>query len=283
MRLAEAVLAREKGPVYTLGPLMHNPQEVERLRVAGLSILPETPEEQAEADIAGAWVVLRSHGVPPQIKDLLAAKGANIVDATCVMVEGARDSAVELVEQGYHLVIVGSPAHPEVRAIVAHAGRAIERSHAESERRPSILVTKDAGEAISVAGGLPEKVGVIAQTTIDLALLRAVSNALLPRTCELRVFNTICQSTSSRQHEAEVLAREVDVMLVVGGHNSSNTSNLRAISERTGTPTHHIETAEELQAEWLAGASTIGVIGGASTPGWVIDEVVAQAARSSQS
>ncbi|MHB8780493.1 MAG: 4-hydroxy-3-methylbut-2-enyl diphosphate reductase [Candidatus Geothermincolia bacterium] len=279
LRLAEGVLARAGGPVFTLGPLIHNPQEVERLRQAGLGILPDEESELAALDLAGAWVVYRSHGVSPQIDELLKSKGARIVDATCKMVESARDSAIRMAETGCDLVIVGRPDHPEIRGIVAHVERAVERLR-ENGRGPTIVVTRDrAGLAGLGRRSRGRRIGVIAQTTVDLQSLADIVGGLLPLACELHVFNTICRSTSSRQEEALQLARTTEVMVVVGGRNSSNTARLRRICEEAGATTYHVENATELRPAWIKGASRVGVVGGASTPAAAIDDVVAELTR----
>lgn len=268
LRLAEAALKKQTGPVYTIGPLIHNPQEVNRLQAMGLRILPDRPEELKRLNLKGSSVILRSHGASPALRQLLESKKANVVDATCAMVRSTQESAVKLAEEGYELIIVGSPDHPEVQAIQAYAGKAVVTEDAEELQR----WMKERGRSRG-------KVGVIAQTTVDRASLQEIIDLLLPQAREMKIYNTICKATATRQREAARLARQVDLMLVVGGRNSSNTSHLRAVSESFGTPTRHIETAAELDAAWFAGARRVGVIGGASTPDWITDEIVAEIAR----
>ncbi len=268
LRLAEATLKKQVGPVYTMGPLIHNPQEVDRLQAMGLRILPDDPEQLARLNLEGAWIIIRSHGASPALRALLEKKKVNIVDATCSMVQSAQESAMTLAAEGYTIIIVGSPDHPEVRAMREYAGGA--------------FVTDNLLELSRWVKGLgreASRIGVIAQTTINQATLRAAVDIILLSACELKIYNTICKATFTRQGEAAVLAHSVDLMLVVGGRNSSNTSHLREVSENIGTPTHHIETAAELDPAWLAGALRVGVIGGASTPDWITDEIVAEIAR----
>ncbi len=268
LRLAETTLEKGVGPVFTIGPLIHNPQEVDRLQAMGLRILPDRPEELKRLNLEGSWIILRSHGASPALLGLLESKRANMVDATCAMVQSAQESAVKLAQEGYDLIIVGSPDHPEVQAIQAYAGRAFITEDTEELRR-----------WIKERGRSRHKVGVIAQTTVSEATLQEIVDFLLPRTCEMKIYNTICHATATRQREAASLARKVDLMLVIGGRNSSNTSHLRAVSEGLGTPTRHIETAAELDAAWFDGVNRVGVIGGASTPDWITDEIVAEIAR----
>jgi 4-hydroxy-3-methylbut-2-enyl diphosphate reductase len=244
LKLAEE--AAEKGrPVHTLGPLIHNPQAVQALREHGVEVA--TCLDEAD----DGTLVIRTHGVDPRIIAEARERGLDVVDATCPFVTAAHTCAEELVRDGYAVVIVGEEEHPEVEGIMAHAG----------------------GRALVVesAADLPErlpgrKVGVVVQTTQTMDRLRDVVDALLPRASELRVFNTICSATGKRQQSAEELARAVDVMVVVGGHNSGNTTRLVEISQAVNERVHHVETADELEPAWFAGAESVGVTAGASTP-----------------
>jgi len=237
--------ATSGGTVHTLGPLIHNPQAVAALKGRGVAVA----ECLDEAD--DGTLVIRSHGVDPAIIEDARAKGLDVVDATCPFVSKAHDAARTLDAEGYTVVIVGEADHPEVEGICAHAGG-------------DAIVVQDPSE-------LPErwsrrKVGVVVQTTQPLSRLEAVVAAILPRVAELRVFNTICSATTQRQASAEELAAEVDVMVVVGGHNSGNTARLVEICSAVNPRTHHVETAEELVPAWFAGAKLVGVTAGASTP-----------------
>jgi 4-hydroxy-3-methylbut-2-enyl diphosphate reductase len=178
-------------------------------------------------------------------------QGLHVVDATCPFVRAAHTCAADLAANGYAVVIVGESDHPEVEGILAHAG----------------------GEATIVqrAADLPERlpkrrIGVVVQTTQPPALLQEVVDALLPRVAELRVCNTICSATEKRQESAAALADEVDVVVVVGGHNSGNTTRLAEICQARNPRTHHVETADELEEGWFDGAAVVGVTAGASTP-----------------
>lgn len=253
LELAEE--AAEQGrPVHTLGPLIHNPQAVQALRERGVEVAT------CLAEVDDGTLVIRTHGVDPRIIAEAGDKGLDVVDATCPFVSAAHTCAEELTREGYAVVVVGEKEHPEVEGIMAHAG----------------------GKAFVVgsAADLPErlpgrKVGVVVQTTQTMERLRDVVDALLPRASELRVYNTICSATGKRQQSAEELARSVDVMVVVGGHNSGNTTRLVEISRAVNPRVHHVETAEELRAEWFAGAEAVGVTAGASTP----DEQIAGVIR----
>jgi 4-hydroxy-3-methylbut-2-enyl diphosphate reductase len=231
--------------VRTLGPLIHNPQAVAALKDRGVEVAACLDEAEE------GTLVIRSHGVDPAIIEAAQAKGLDVVDATCPFVSKAHDAARELKAAGYAVIIVGEADHPEVEGIAAHAG----------------------GDAIIVQSPdeLPERfsnrrIGIVVQTTQSADRLAAVVQAVLPRIAELRVFNTICSATAKRQLSAEELAREVDVMVVVGGHNSGNTTRLAEICARVNERTHHVETADELDPAWFEGASIVGVTAGASTP-----------------
>ncbi len=231
--------------VRTLGPLIHNPQAVSALKERGVEVAACLDE----AD--DGTLIIRSHGVDPAIIDEARDKGLDVVDATCPFVSKAHDAARTLDAEGYTVVIVGEADHPEVEGICAHAG-----GHAIIVQEPTELPER----------WRRRKVGIVVQTTQSLSRLEAVVAAILPRVAELRVFNTICSATTQRQVSAEELAAEVDVMVVVGGHNSGNTTRLAEICSEVNPRTHHVETAEELDPGRFEGAVLVGVTAGASTP-----------------
>jgi len=265
LKMAEKALAEESdGSKYTVGPLIHNPIVVDRLERRGLQVLPEDPGEWDKFDLEGCTVIIRSHGLGPKAREELEKRGACIIDATCPIVKKALRSALSLVEEGYRLVIVGSSTHPEVSAIVEHVGG-------------KAVVVSDPEEAASWLESeeeLPERVGVTAQTTISQDSLKEVVDVLHRKVRNLRTLNTLCKTTLRRQREAGKLSRKADVMLVVGGKNSSNTHYLRLICEKEGTSAHHLETADEIDPAWFEGANMVGVVGGASTPEDIIDGVI---------
>lgn len=242
------------GPVHTLGPLIHNPQAVQALKDRGVGVASEVGE------VESGTLVIRSHGVDPAVITRASEAGLDVIDATCPFVSTAQRHASDLAAEGYTVVIVGEAEHPEVEGILAHAG----------------------GVAVIVqsARDLPEhlpsrRVGVVVQTTQSQSRLEEVVSALLGRVNELRVFNTICSATAKRQIAADELARTVDVMVVVGGRNSGNTSRLAEISRSVNDRVYHVETAEELESSWFQGADTVGVTAGASTPDEQIAGVIA--------
>lgn len=240
--------------VRTLGPLIHNPQAVADLRGKGVEVAGGLSE------VDSGTLIIRSHGVDPAIIAAACDKGLDVIDATCPFVSAAHTCARELADEGLLIIIVGEEDHPEVEGIQAHAGG-------------TALIVQSAKD---LPASLPSrKIGIVVQTTQSLARLEEVVTALLPRVNELRVCNTICSATAMRQLSAQELARTVDVMVVVGGLNSGNTSRLAEICRGENPRTHHVETAEELQSAWFEDADSVGVTAGASTPDKQMQDVIA--------
>jgi 4-hydroxy-3-methylbut-2-enyl diphosphate reductase len=246
--------AEGDGKVYCLGPLIHNPQEVSRLRDAGV----ETVEDFSGLR-SGDSLIIRSHGVPPAVLASAREKGLTIIDLTCPFVAKAQQHAQSLSREGYRVVVVGEKKHPEVQSILGYAGE------------NSVVVEQPEDiDQLKLQGRL----GIVAQTTQSYGNFSEIVLRLLRLSNELKVFNTICSSTKERQDATRVLASRVDVMIVVGGRNSANTGRLVSLSREAGKPTYHVEVVDEIRSEWLTGARTVGVTAGASTPAWVIDAVV---------
>jgi 4-hydroxy-3-methylbut-2-en-1-yl diphosphate reductase len=238
---------------YTLGPIIHSPQVVNRLEEMGVKVLKNL-ESMNEGTI-----IIRSHGVAAGEVDEAVQKELEIVDATCPFVKKAQEHVKSLSESGYGVVVVGDADHPEVQGIVSYGG-------------DKVFVVGSGDEVRK----LPKmnKIGVVAQTTQSFENLKNVVSECLLRGGEIRVFNTICDATAVRQEEAKELACQVDCMLVVGGFNSANTRRLAEVCAEIQPRTHHIETAAEIDPSWFDGVERVGVTAGASTPKWIIDEVV---------
>lgn len=263
IELALKARAENTGPFFTLGPLIHNPQVVDFLAGKGIQVIE---------DLAAAkegTLIIRSHGVEPEVLAAAQELGLKVVDATCPFVRRAQRLAKDLTEEGYTVVVVGDKNHPEVSGIVGWTG-----GKAQVVENPE------------EAARLPEhpRLGVIAQTTQPLSNFEAVVKVLKSRDrvagevgnghgAEVKVFETICHAVAERQQAALELARRVEVMVVVGGYESANTQKLTRICLQTGTPTYHIETADQLKPEWFAGVRAAGLTAGASTPDWIIEEV----------
>jgi len=237
--------------VYTLGPIIHNPQVVEMLRKKGISPIEDL---KTKKDIKA--LIIRTHGIPMDLSREIMAMGCEIIDATCPFVKKAQDYAKLLREEGYHVVILGEKDHPEVKGLMSYAS-----------------------DDVTVVDGktplprLKRRVGIVVQTTQPLEALKRVLSDATEHAKEIKVYNTICNSTALRLKETETLAHKVDVMVVVGGRNSANTTQLARLCIALSVPTYHIETSSEIKKGWLKGAKKIGITAGASTPEWIIKEV----------
>lgn len=255
MALAAAPQAGKNTQVHTLGPLIHNPIVVRELAEAGVG-LADTLD-----DAASGTVIIRAHGVVPQVIDAAHERGLTVVDATCPYVKKVHVAAERLVREGYRVIVVGEPGHPEVEGILGHAG-------------VDARVVSCAADADALP--LKGKVGLVVQTTQTAQNLAEVVAFIAPRVQELRVINTICAATSERQQAAATLANRCDCTVVVGGKNSGNTRRLAQICADACEHTHHIEEASELEGAWFASARHIGITAGASTPQEHIERAVAR-------
>ena len=246
--------AEENGTVYSLGPLIHNPRVVAQMEGRGVRTVADA------ASVPGGTVILRSHGVRKEIEADLRDRGVRLVDATCPLVKKPQRMAKSLGEKGFFLVLVGDANHPEVKGVLSYFGK------------ENYLVTYDPADVAKIAPDV-KRVGVIAQTTIEESVLDAVVAQCRARFEEVTVHNTICDATSVRQEEAEALARGAEVVIVVGGRNSSNTKKLEKICKKYQEATYLIEEMSEIDPSWFRGKKKIGVTGGASTPMDYVDAV----------
>lgn len=241
------------GKVVTLGPIIHNPQMVSKLKESGIDFVDDI--DQITKDMT---VIIRSHGITIEEYNNLKRKRAKIVDATCPMVKKVQNYAKEFTNKGYQLIIIGEKEHPEVKGIIGHVNN-------------NAIVIQDEYEKINLANN--KKLGVIAQTTQPIERFQKVIYRLVPLCEELHIINTICGATSIRQKATKSLAQDSDVMIIIGGKNSANTTNLADICRKLGTRTYHIETAKEIQKEWFVDVEKVGLSAGASTPQWIINQV----------
>lgn len=244
-------------PTKTLGPLIHNPQEIKRLQI-------EHGIENVRSfdDFKNGNLVIRAHGVPPEEYEKARKNNLNVVDATCRFVVDVQEYAMEFCKRGFELIVVGEKHHAEVIGIVGHA------RHAAPESRIHVIETLD--ELISIN---PGKAGIVFQTTQDYGKFKRFENYIKENKKPWKIKNTICGATKSNQYSADELSRRVDVMLVIGGKNSGNTHRLAEIC-RKHTATYFIETHEEIDSTWFRSARKVGITAGASTPQWLIDDVI---------
>jgi 4-hydroxy-3-methylbut-2-enyl diphosphate reductase len=245
---------KKKGEVCTYGPIIHNHQVVEDFRRRGISVIDDTRDLRK-----GSTCIIRTHGLSPDIIAKFRKKSVKIVDATCVFVKKAQKLAAKLYKDGYQVVIIGESEHPEVKGICGYTGnRSIVIRDIEDARKLSFY----------------KKIGVLVQTTQSIENFTNIIPYLIQKSGELKIFNTICNATRSTKDSALKLAEKVDIMIIVGGHNSANTKHLAEVCRSTGVETYHIEDTEELKKEWFLNKKSAGVTAGASTPDWVINDVV---------
>jgi 4-hydroxy-3-methylbut-2-enyl diphosphate reductase len=242
-------------PIFTYGPLIHNPQVLNLLQSKDIRVLDEIPNG------GSGTVLIRAHGVPPTAKQKLKEAAFNVIDATCPRVIKVQTIIRKHAKKDYAAIIIGDKDHPEVIGLLGYArdNGYVVGSMEELEALPAF-----------------HKAIVVSQTTQNARLLESVINWAAKTHPHYKIFNTICDSTERRQAEVQRLAEAVDAVIVVGGHNSGNTRRLAEIAQQTGKPTYHIESESELASmdtSVLAAARHIGITAGASTPNWIIKKV----------
>jgi len=241
-------IERKSHAIYTLGPIIHNPQIVSMLKEKGVIPVDDV------TDISDGTVVFRTHGIKKEEEEYIQKRGMESIDVTCPFVKRVRKRAMYLKKHGYQVVIIGDKNHAEVKSVLSYLdndGIVLQESCRIDAR----------------------KIGAVSQTTLDRETFTSVVTGLLDGAEEIRVYDTICRSTQVRQQEAVKLAGLVDVMLVIGGKNSSNTTKLYKIAKKVQPKTYHIETDKDLKSDWFRGARKVGLIGGSSTPDFIIDLV----------
>jgi len=250
LNLAGEALARHHSDgkkVFTLGSIIHNPGVEKELSKQGLISIDDIGDMED-----GSVFVIRSHGMSPALIDVLKKRNIDIIDATCPFVKKAQSKASELEEMGFFVAVIGNKEHPEVCGIreqVSHDKVAV----IENEEDLELLNKK-------------EKIGVVVQTTQTIGQLKKLTGKLLDNSREVYIINTICDTTKNRQNSVRDLSKRTDLMLIVGGKNSANTTNLANISRENNLRTYHIENSRDIESAWLENAKTIGICGGASTP-----------------
>jgi len=253
LKIAKETRQRKSGKVCSLGDLIHNPQVIADLKKQGIQSI-------TNLDALGeGWVIIRSHGVSPDTYRLLEEKKIQIVDATCPIVKKIQRLVEMLATQREEIIIVGNKEHPEIKGLIGFSqGKGII---VENEDQVKRMPRK-------------KKIAVLAQSTQDLYLFEKIVAALIEKTEELKIYNTICHSTQTRQKSTSELASSVDTLFIVGGKNSSNTNKLFQISKRILPNTYFIESADQIHISMLKGSKKIGLSGGASTPPEAIQDAV---------
>lgn len=252
--MAYRALEKSNGlPVVTLGPLIHNTQEISRLTASGIAVADEAtlPEQ--------GTVIIRAHGVAPQAYEELKARGLKIMDGTCPYVHYSQRKAAELQREGYKVVILGDKHHPEITGILGFINddAIVVKSLEEVESLPQL-----------------DRIGVIAQTTISPKKFNAMLDALRQRAAEVKVCETICDATEENQAAIRELSGEVDLLYVIGGRHSANSNKLVETARDKCPRSFLVETADEINQSDLLGVARIGISAGASTPDWMIQRVI---------
>ncbi len=244
------------GKIFILGPIIHNPQVLERYARKGV-VIATTPEEIP----SGSAAVIRAHGVPKSVEQELKERGIEVLDATCPRVKKAQLIIEKEFLNGRKLLLYGEKEHPEVRGLLSYAGSGA-----------LLFGTKEEIEAHHFKKG--EKYSLAAQTTQEREVFKSIAKSLRARRdCDVSVLETICDATRLRQEEAVRIARQVDFMVVVGGYNSGNTRRLAQVAESQHTPCIHVETGQELPLEELKKYRKIGLTAGASTPRDLVENI----------
>jgi len=290
-QIDEAIQTRQGG-IDTLGTLVHNPQLVEKLSAQRIEVV------NGLDDATSRTVAVTAHGAAPEVYKRVQAQGLELIDTTCPLVTRVQQLAKKLVQDGDWVIVYGDAPHPEVKGILGWANSVFDEPQEEaaagdgeekgksrvkswSARRAICAKSVEEIEAALAADGTPaakiRRIAVISQTTQNTewfkAFVRDVVSRFLEFGCEVHAHNTICLPTAKRQPAAVDLAKEVDVMIVVGGYESANTRHLRDIAAEF-CPAYHIERPEQLEEEWFKDVETVGVTAGASTPDYVITQVI---------
>ena len=249
---------KEKGKkIYTYGPIIHNEEVVKDLRNRGVEVLHSEEELAALTD---GIVIIRSHGVPKRIYDLLEERKLQYVDATCPFVKKIHNIVKKASEEGSHVIIIGNPEHPEVQGIMGW----------------SLLpatVSQDAKDAEQLSLPEEQKICIVSQTTFNYNKFKDLVEIISKKRYDISVLNTICNATKERQTEAKSIAKGVDAMIVIGDKHSSNTQKLFEICKKACNNTYYIQTLDDLDMNQLRSVETVGITAGASTPNKIIEEV----------
>ena len=248
-------IAEEHKNSATMGPLIHNQSEIDRLRNNFNVHLYNSLDEVRKDDT----VIIRTHGIPKNDLKALKQKDAKVINATCPFVTTPQQIVKKATEDGYCVVIFGDSEHPEVKGVKSYG----------NDNVIVVLSTQDLENVVFKN----DKIAVVAQTTRKKEEYLEIVNYLILRHKEVRVFNTICDATFENQDAARVLSKEVDVMLVIGGKNSSNTKQLFSICEEN-VESHLLEDENDLQLSWFNGKKLCGITAGASTPDWIIQNII---------
>ena len=243
--------------IYTYGPIIHNEEVVKDLRSRGVEVIHS---EEELAALTEGIVIIRSHGVPKRIYDLLEERKLQYVDATCPFVKKIHNIVKKASEEGSHVIIIGNPEHPEVQGIMGWS-------------LLPVTVIQDAEEAEQLSLPKEQKICIVSQTTFNYNKFKDLVEIISKKRYDISVLNTICNATKERQTEAKSIAKGVDAMIVIGDKHSSNTQKLFEICKKACNNTYYIQTLDDLDMNQLRSVETVGITAGASTPNKIIEEV----------
>ncbi len=250
-------IAEESKDAITMGPLIHNSEEINRLKenfsVTTANDMSEIGDEKR--------VIIRTHGITKEDLATLQKSGKEIIDATCPFVTKPQDIVKKMSEDGYKIIIFGDEKHPEVKGVKSYA-------------KNGAMVVLSTDELNNIAFG--PKVAIVAQTTRKVAEFQKIVSFLVERVAEVRVFNTICNATFENQDAVREVAKESDIVVVIGGKNSSNTKQLLSIASEFCQESYLVENENELQKSWFSDKKCCGISAGASTPDWIIQKVISK-------
>ena len=254
--LADKTIAKSEKDVYMLGPIIHNPRVIEDYQDRGVKLVNDIKQVPDKST-----VITRAHGISPAISKTAKNKKITLIDTTCSNVKKLQEIALFLKKNHYSLIIYGDNKHPEILSVL------------EMVDHDAIVIN----EIDDVKGvNQCKKIGFISQTTKNIFDFKKLACQLLEKTKELRIFNTICPATMERQQSISELSMQVDIMLVIGGKKSANTSRLAKICKNQGVKTYHIETKAQLRREWFTKDDRVGISSGASTPDYLTNEIIQQ-------
>jgi 4-hydroxy-3-methylbut-2-enyl diphosphate reductase len=247
-------IAEEHQNSYTFGPLIHNNLEIQRLRKSfGVGLKENIKDFQV-----GDKLIIRTHGIEKSNLEYLRENDIDFVDATCPFVTKPQEIVRDMSRDGYDIVIFGDSSHPEIKGVQSY-----------SEGKTHVVLQIEELKDIELSG----KIALVAQTTRKVSNFQKIAQFLIERYKEVRVFNTICNATFENQISAKELSQKADVMVIIGGKNSSNTKQLVTICKEECEDCYHIESEVELEKSWFVEKNLCGITAGASTPDWIIENV----------
>jgi (E)-4-hydroxy-3-methyl-but-2-enyl pyrophosphate reductase len=242
--------------IYMLGEIIHNPQVIKEFKKKGIRIVDEVSQVPSKK-----YLITRAHGISTYEIEIAKQNNIRLIDTTCPYVKKLHQIASLLNKENYQIIVFGDIIHPEIKSLLSYVNANVKVFQSYSDIKNCTFRYKS-------------KVGIISQTTKDKNEFKRIINEIIENVDELRVFNTICKATSLRQKSTRELAMQVDLMIVVGGLNSANTTRLAQLSQREGVKTYHIESEEEIKKAWFKGIDKVGITSGASTPDYITEKVI---------